>query len=662
MAKMTKAELVTLVRQEIEQAEGFDSDELASNREKALNYYYARPRGDEMSGRSSVQSTDVADMLEAVVAQIMPALEIDDVAAFEPESADDVDQAGTESDAVNNVIMESNRGYVVFQSAIRDALLMRNGWVKVWVDEQEEATTHTFEDIEVIAGHELVNAGADDPNLDIEIVSQDIRGSKMDLTIRLTQFDRNLRVDSIDPTLMLFSENHDSIFLDGIRFVAERDFPTRTELILEGFPKNQVKKLKAITLDTKNDSQARNRNGERGREAHESSQDVLERYTCYLLVDFDGDGIGERREIQIVEREILLNEPTEYIPYATGTPFMQPHRLNGLSLFDKLEQIQDVKTATLRNYLDNMSANNNGRMKYRRGAVDLDHATNSRPGGLIECLDPQTDLIPIPVLDTGASNLALLEYTDKMRSERGGASLDLQGAELQIAGETAHGIERQFSSREQLAAMMSRNLAETLLRSAYLKTHQALRLFMPGQLKFRRRGADVATDPGEWNPRTRLNIKTGLSQGERGRMISSLSAVVNEHKQLAQMGLEGILFTRSQTHAAYMDMSRAAGVDNPERYWTNPESEEAQQASQQQIQQQEAAAQAQQEATDKLLAVQVQIQEGQNEVRAMGDRLDALVAVLKIQFDKESKEAELTVGAVGELAKLSLAGGNESEQ
>ena len=68
------------------------------------------------------------------------------------------------------------------------------------------------------------------------------------------------------------------------------------------------------------------------------------------------------------------------------------------------------------------------------------------------------------VADLGPSSIALLNYMDSVRSERGGASLDLQAAQLQVAGETAHGIERQFTSKEALARLITRTLAETMLR------------------------------------------------------------------------------------------------------------------------------------------------------------------------------------------------------
>ena len=152
---MDRDQIKEAALQQIAQAEGFESDELSQMRKDALNYYYGRDSAaPSAAGRSSQQSTDVADMVEAVLAQVLPAFEIDNVIEFEPLGPDDEDQAHTESDAINYVAMEMNNGYYELQQAIRDALLLRNGLIKVYVDEKIDSNTEVYEgltDIGVVA-------------------------------------------------------------------------------------------------------------------------------------------------------------------------------------------------------------------------------------------------------------------------------------------------------------------------------------------------------------------------------------------------------------------------------------------------------------------------------------------------------------------------------
>ncbi len=94
--------------------------------------------------------------------------------------------------------------------------------------------------------------------------------------------------------------------------------------------------------------------------------------------------------------------------------------------------MQDAKTATLRQLLDNQNAANNARVIAVDGQVNMDDVVNSRPGDVVRTRSPDS-IQPFPFTDIGASAQSTLAYLDKIRSERGGASLDLQSAELQIA-------------------------------------------------------------------------------------------------------------------------------------------------------------------------------------------------------------------------------------
>ena len=145
MARMTEAELKAAVLEQIEDSEGYETDELSRLRQEALDYYFNRPSAAPTApGRSSLQSSDVADMIEAVCAQILPAFEGESIVEFEPINENDVEQARVETDTVNYGVMQLNKGYYELQTAIRDALLLRNGLMKVWLDENTEVDKETY--------------------------------------------------------------------------------------------------------------------------------------------------------------------------------------------------------------------------------------------------------------------------------------------------------------------------------------------------------------------------------------------------------------------------------------------------------------------------------------------------------------------------------------
>ena len=224
--RLTDDEFVTVLRNHISTAEGMDSDELASNREKALDYYYARKRGDEDPGRSQVISTDVADMIEAVIAQIMPAFQIDNFIEFEAEGEDDEEQAQNESDAVNYMIMQRNNGFTLFQESIRDALLLRNGIIEVGVETTVRVERDEFTDISA-DDYIAVTTSPPDDGVEIEILNESVDDDgRYDVTIERTITTDRLIVESVDPTMFLWDKNHDSIYLQDIGFCAARHLNT----------------------------------------------------------------------------------------------------------------------------------------------------------------------------------------------------------------------------------------------------------------------------------------------------------------------------------------------------------------------------------------------------------------------------------------------------
>ena len=442
--KMNDEQIVSAVESMIADAEGYETDELASMREDALNYYYNRPKAaPHATGRSSLQSSDLADMVEAVTSQVLPAFEGDHVAVFPPMSEDDVEQARTATDAVTHVIMQQNNGHYEIQQAVRDALLLRNGVMKVYLDEEIDVETATltqvsedqllqirgtaYDDIgKVDNGHKVLSVQEDEDYLGTYTVK-----------LKVKQTERKVCTKAVDIAHFSWERDWDSIFLQDCRFVAERSLPTRSELIQRGYRKSVVNGLNYGGNDTQIDSLARNQHSVRRHFQGETpAEDIIEFWECYVRLDVDGDGVAELMKVCLASSTILEKSPIEYIPYASGTPFLQAHRFNGLGLYDKLKNVQDAKTHTLRQLLDNQNHANNARVTVIDGQVNVDDVTNSRPGGVVRARAPDA-VVPFPFTDIGPSAQNTLSYLDKIRSERGGASLDLQSAELQIAGETA---------------------------------------------------------------------------------------------------------------------------------------------------------------------------------------------------------------------------------
>lgn len=625
---LSESEIVNICRQELNRAQGWDSDELASNRENALDYFYNRPRGDEKAGRSSIQSSDVSDMVEAVTANIAPILTNDTLIQFTAAGEDDEDNAQLESDFVAMQAAGQNDSYVEILSAIKDALLLRNGFIKVSVDEFRHTENFTKSDI---AEHEILALIEDtrdnETNLEVTNLEDNDDGSAFNVTFKKTILRKTLKVSAVAPEDMLYASNHTSPNLEDINFIAERKLLTQTDLIGMGYSVKMVKALPGYDVDTKNDSVARRQDENISLETSDPATRIIETYDIHIMLDIKQSGSAELWHIHIASHEILMREKALWVPYATGSPFLVPHRLYGLSLFDKLRTIQDSKTHFLRQWHDNAKAVNNSRFAVIENKVNMDDVLNSRPGGAIRTKMAGA-IEPIITSDQGASIQGALTYLDKIRSERGGASLDMSSADMQLAGQVGdQGAERQISMREQLAGQMTATLANTLIRGTYLLIHKTLRQYMAGELTAKLNGKWVQTDTSQWPERKNVKVMTGLSQGEKIARLSALTTVITTQVSFINQGQEGEIVDKKNVFNAIMDWARAANLENPEQYWIDPDSEEAQAAAKQKQEQAQQAQQAQQQA----------IQQQQQEQTAMQQQIFAMQA----QLDKYKHDGDL---------------------
>ncbi len=633
--------LAGMVGQQIAQSKDFAQDFLEENRRQAWKYYLGRRGRDEdfsattnregytREGGSEAVSEDVADMVEALMATLMPIFGSDIPVEFEPIGPGDEENASAESDAVSNVLIEQNQGWVVLAEAIKDALLLRNGTIKVWIDNQIDVERRSFEGI---SDEQLAEFLAAIPEGIVATVTSRKNGNAR---VKFTKITKIPRVKAIQQAHFLVDPNHDNIFIQDAFFIAERKFTSRSELLRAGFNKKKVQELPSFTQDTDVDSTASNIEGisaELSRPTHDT--DVIEWFEVYMRIDLTGDGESQLIKFDWSNDTILNKSPAPFIPYATGTAWLVPHRYSGLSVYDKLQQVTDIKSRTLQQYLDNLVTNNTARTGVNENTVNIDDLLAGRPNAIVRNDGPPgDDLMAFPTNDTGQSSQSLLNYMDKVRDQRAGAALSLQQPEEQLVRSniSAASADRQMSAGEQQAAMVARTLAETLIRSTFLLLHETLRTQFPDEIMLNRSGQWIPVSPSQWPQRQRVNVKVGLSPAERNRKANSLMTTIQLMQSAMQMGGQDIMVNLNGIHRAILDWSKSTDLDNAEKYWLDPESDASQQA-------QQAASQKEAEQFD----AQIGAVTAEAQAAAMNSQNDFQIDIQKIIFDyfKEIMGAE----------------------
>ena len=115
MTSMTDDEVLALVRGEVDASSSYIDSEVSSQRERALEYFYGEPFGNEEEGRSQVVITDVQDTIMWMMPSLMRVFTSGkDVVRFSPQGPEDVQVAEQATNFVNHVFYKQNDGFFYF--------------------------------------------------------------------------------------------------------------------------------------------------------------------------------------------------------------------------------------------------------------------------------------------------------------------------------------------------------------------------------------------------------------------------------------------------------------------------------------------------------------------------------------------------------------------
>ena len=104
--------------------------------------------GTEIDGRSQVVSTDVADTIETILPNLLRIFTASDqVVKCEPVKSEDVPLAEQATNYINYIFNKDNNGFSVLYTWFKDALVEKNGIVKVYWDDSTSVEQETYENL-----------------------------------------------------------------------------------------------------------------------------------------------------------------------------------------------------------------------------------------------------------------------------------------------------------------------------------------------------------------------------------------------------------------------------------------------------------------------------------------------------------------------------------
>jgi hypothetical protein len=685
---MDNTNLISIIRSHRENSMGAETGQLAIDRAAAMNHYHGRPYGNEVDGRSQVVSRDLAEAVDWALPGIMKVFtQSGRLAEFDPLGPEDEELAAQESDYVNQVLMRDNNGFMVLHDAIKDTLLLKNGYVKHWWEVEEKIEEESFSGLTMDA-ITLMLQQLEQDGAEVEIVGQEasfIDASQLpgmpqmppqNAAMGIMQppmltevFELRLKIKRKCGKLVWMAVPSEEVrvskkcrgSLQESPFTEHVTRKTRSELLELGMPYKFVYDLPAyVESQNSTESLARDSTTDESDLADDNSgdrsMDEIQFCEAYIRVDYDGDGIAELRKVVTVADQIPPGEDwNEQIPAVPMTGFVAkrvPHRHVGESLDDELADLQEIMTVLKRQLLDNIYLNNNSELVLNENANLRDFMTRT-PGGLkrVKGQDPvQNAVMPLVTKPIIGDILPVIDYFDQSKEVRTGISKATTGLDPDILQNTTKGaFMENLAKASQKMEMIARLLAESGVKESVLQAHAILIRHQDKPRTVQLRGKWVPINPQDWKMRTMLSVRVGLGTGSEEEKRNKLQLLSQLQGQLLAIIGTAPPAVYGKMYAMFEDVAGTLGIENPEQYAIAPMSPEHQQILQ--AAQQAQARQQQGQAPDDLAkaasiqaSAQVQIAGAKTEadlrVKAAQDQFNREKAMLQAQMDAQNKEAD----------------------
>jgi len=592
--------LLGVIRKEIDTSSGWSGTKLSKARRQTLNEYFGNPRGDERRGRSQVTARVTFEQVE----QLLPALmEIftsgTETARFVPRNPDDEESAKQATDAVNYVFNQ-NDGFMALYTMFKDALIQKNGVVKVTWDESSEGYFETYEgktleevmlleqdpDFEFKEATMSMIQEGELVELEDDVVLEELDPMMVRYTIKGIRRPNNgrVKIENIAPENFLINRDAKSLEDTSCRFVGQRIRTTASQLIAWGFDPEKVEKLPSAhgTTGSETDAYVRSSQDDQSPFAmgdRTDSERTVMIHECYVLIDRDGDGISEWWRCCAggdYAQVLLAEDEVDGHPFASVTPIPVPHRFYGLSIADVVSDIQNINTTLWRQYLDSLYLSTDPRnvvLSQGQGETalpmaNLDQLLDARPGGYVEEYAPNA-IRPLPT-QTNAHHMvpALTMHHDQLK-QRTGITADGAGISPEAINKTALGVMVQSSAAAQRITLYARIFADTGVRRIFELVYKTILQNMTEEFMIRLRGQWIAVNPSDWATNLDCRINVGLGHGSRMERVHNLQTLTALQEKIVTGGLTQLVSMENLYNTA-SSLIEALGFKDTSPYITDP--------------------------------------------------------------------------------------------
>lgn len=595
--KLTTDNLIQYIDREVNTATSYNN-KIQQERNTALKYYAKEPYGNEKKGRSTYVSSEVQETVSWALPQIMKIFSSSDTITFDATRPEYKEAAAMATAYANHVINKENPGFLVLHDFFHDALLQKNGFIKIYYDksdnyEREEYKDLTDAELTMLLQDPAVEPITHDSVQVLDPATQQPIYTKHDLTIKrkLNSEGGQIKIENVPVEEVVVSKLTRSLDLDESPFVAHRVKRTISWLrqqgykipddINDGTESSSDYALEKMTREFQDGNYYSSKSEEA---PPDPSMRLVWVTEAYFKVDFNNDGIAEQRKITKVGSTVLDNEEVHIQPFVTTSPFPQPHKFNGLSMADLVKDLQLLKSMLMRAMLDSFAFNiNPSKAVDINKVVDVNDLLDTNPGNFIRMRgDTSASIMTLPSSGIGAETFNLLKYVDDVAESRSGVSKMTQGIDKNVFNKTATGTQAIMSASQEKLALIVRIFAETGLANLYKKIIQLASKYSDGPELIQLNSQYIEVYPMEWKHLKNISVNVGTGSLDKMEEIQNLQnlMMVQEKMMASQQPELMAMVDPVKIFNAVSDTTKAMGYQNTSTYFNKPGTPEYTQMSQ----------------------------------------------------------------------------------
>ncbi len=575
---MQDEELLTILKCQIGDTTKHANDDLAAFNRDLLQRYNQELYGNEVEGRSKVVASDVFETVESDMPSLARVfLGASQILEFQPVSDADVEEAKQKTKYANYLIRNQRDSFKVMIDWMKETGFSKFAVVKFFCEEIE---TPEYKDYSGLSPEEknLILADLQEKDDVVSVEVEEDESNEFDVSFKVVRKRKKITIVNVPTETFLISRG--AKCKDDAQLVGDESIYTKGDLVGMGYDKQMVKDLVCSSEHNETDRQERfkDQGGYDYKSGYHWLNDKVLVQELYPLVDYDDDGIPERRRVLKVGEKVLENEPHEVVPYAILSQIPMPHTAIGRSRGELAAKYQEKNTALERSLHDNIYAvsrprwgvdDSNGRID--GGKVNLDDLLTHRIDGVIRVDGtPSNHLQPYETPYVGDKALQVIQYVDARKANALGTPMASQGLSAdKLYKETATRFEGVQDHGDAKIELVARVFAETGFRELFEGVIKLAQRHQDTATEIRVLGEQMTIDPRKWRYDHYCQSLVGLGAGDSAEMIQNLSTTITIQNQLIAQGSP--LADWKKLYNALADLTRIMGKPDPNRYFNDPE-------------------------------------------------------------------------------------------